>query len=147
MPHAADQSAGSLQPLRLHTSCPIQLSVTEVAIFRNYVEHLSHWVRSFLLPGSEQADLNIQVDSFSLDRPFHRQVPILALTCRPLLDACLAFAAKQMDLVGALAPIGLSSDEPVRYYRLALNAIRALLLHRDHAMSDEVLAACILLSA
>ncbi|OJJ03053.1 hypothetical protein ASPVEDRAFT_151621 [Aspergillus versicolor CBS 583.65] len=126
-PHAAD--AVALQPLQLHTDCPIQLSVTEVAIFRNYVEHVSHWV-----------------DSFSADQPFHRHVPILALTCRPLLDSCLAFAAKQMDLVGALVPIGLSSSEPVRYYRLALNAIRALLLHRDHARSDEVLAACILLS-
>lgn len=54
-PHAAD--AVALQPLHLHTDCPIQLSVTEVAIFRNYVEHVSHWVSIFPLGGSEPADL------------------------------------------------------------------------------------------
>jgi hypothetical protein len=36
--------------------------------------------------------------------------------------------------------------EGVRYYRLALNAIRSLLVQPQYAHSDEVLAACIILS-
>lgn len=63
-----------------------------------------------------------------------------------MLHSCLALASKQLDLVGTSASYGLQTGDAVRYYRLALNAIRRLLLHPESAQSDEVLAACIILS-
>ncbi|VUC35369.1 unnamed protein product [Clonostachys rosea] len=49
-----------------------------------------------------------------------------------------------MDLVGTTSPYVVSESESLRYYRLALSAIRTLLLHPEYAQSDEMLAACIL---
>ncbi|KAF4463253.1 Lysine biosynthesis regulatory LYS14 [Fusarium albosuccineum] len=120
-------TATLVTPLR--TDGQIQLSVTEVGVFRNYVDNISRWV-----------------DSFSHDQPFHNQVPILALHCPPLMNSCLALASKQLELVGLNVSYGLPNNDSVRYYRLALNAIRSLLLHRDSAETDEVLASCIILS-
>ncbi|KAH8895307.1 hypothetical protein GQ53DRAFT_838975 [Thozetella sp. PMI_491] len=107
----------------------LTLTEAEAFIFRNYVENLSHWI-----------------DSFSHDRPFFRTVPVLALQCPPLLHACLAFSAKQMSLAGMSDFSVAHEGAEVRYYQLALNAISALLLQPQYAHSDEVLAACVILS-
>lgn len=115
-------------PLPFHVSGQLALSGAEVVIFRNYVDKVSCWV-----------------DSFSYDQPFHRVVPVLALRCPLLLNSCLALSSKQMVLAGTWSGV-MDESAAFRYYRRALQAVGASLVHARFAQSDEVLAACIILS-
>lgn len=45
-----------------------------------------------------------------------------------------------------LTAMGIHESTALRYYRLALKAVSTLLVHPVYAHSDEVLAACIILS-
>lgn len=127
--HGHVEHSYAVSPTPLHVEYQLELTEAEVPLFRNYVEDVSHWI-----------------DSFSHDRPFHQVVPALALKCPPLLHACLALGSKQIDLVCDDNKSVPNDGRTVGYYRLALAAIGSLLLHDESARSDEVLAACIILS-
>lgn len=134
----------------LHVDQPIHLSPSEIAIFRNYVENVSRWVRTpdlyFLFSEARLMSVVPQIDSFSHDLPFRRLVSIWALRCPLLLHSCLALSSKQMILAGTHIPAGFDESVALRYYRLALKTVRELLLNPQYVQSDEVLAACIILS-
>lgn len=51
-----------------------------------------------------------------------------------------------MILAGTHIPAGFDESVALRYYRLALKTVRELLLNPQYVQSDEVLAACIILS-
>ncbi|PLB49926.1 hypothetical protein P170DRAFT_508218 [Aspergillus steynii IBT 23096] len=108
---------------------PIQLSPTEVIVFRNYVERVSKWI-----------------DSFSHDQPFYNKVPSLALHCPMLLHACLAASAKQMTRAPQYTGSLTLATSPVFYYQQALREMSHFLIEPGYSGSDELLASSIILS-
>ena len=51
-----------------------------------------------------------------------------------------------MVLAGNHAAVRFDERTPLRYYRASLKMVRELLLHSQYAQTDEILAACIILS-
>lgn len=93
------------------------------------------------------SDLPItQIDSFSEDRPFYSDVPIMALRCPVLMNSCLALSAKQLALKSSDEEMATREKVTVKYHQKAIKAISSILADSACAWHDEILASSVILS-
>ncbi|KAJ5395132.1 uncharacterized protein N7487_009435 [Penicillium crustosum] len=126
-PSSHDDTPEFLSFFRTDEQLP--LTAAEILIFRNYVETVSRWI-----------------DSFSEDRPFYSDVPIMALRCPVLMNSCLALSAKQLALKSSDEEMATREKVAVKYHQKAIKAISSILADSACAWHDEILASSVILS-